>query len=95
MLALTENAVEAVQEILSSSDEAPEFGGLRLVAEPAGAQMNFQLSVAALPAEDDEVIEARGARVFLDPAAASLLEDKILDASIESDQVAFTIEDQD
>lgn len=95
MLALTDNAVEAVQEILSSSDETPELGGLRLVAEPAGGRMNFQLSVVALPAEDDEVIEARGARVFLDPEAASLLGDKVLDASVESDQVAFAIVDQD
>jgi iron-sulfur cluster assembly protein len=95
MLALTDNAVEAVQEILSSSDEAPETGGLRLVAEPVGAQMNFQLSVVALPGEDDEVIEEQGARVFLDPEAASLLGDKILDARIESNQVAFTIADQD
>jgi iron-sulfur cluster assembly protein len=95
MLALTDNAVEAVEEILSSSDQVPELGGLRLVAEPAGGRMNFQLSVVALPAEDDEVIEAQGARVFLDPEAASLLGDKILDASIESNQVAFTIADQD
>jgi iron-sulfur cluster assembly protein len=95
MLALTDNAVEAVQEILPSSDEAPERGGLRLVAEPAGAQMNFQLSVVALPAEDDEVIEEQGARVFLDPEAASLLGDKVLDAQIESNQVAFTIADQE
>ena len=95
MLALTENAVEAVQEILSSSAEAPELGGLRLAAEPAGTQMNLQLSVVALPAEDDEVIEEQGARLFLDPEAASLLDDKVLDARIESNQVAFTIADQD
>ena len=95
MLALTDNAVEAVQEILSSSEDAPEMGGLRLVAEPVGAEMNFQLSVVALPGEDDEVIEEQGARLFLDPEAASLLGDKILDARIESNQVAFTIADQD
>ena len=95
MLALTDNAVEAVQEILSSSDQAPELGGVRLVAEPEGGRMNFQLSVVGLPAEDDEVIEAEGARVFLDPEAASLLGDKILDASIESTQIAFTIADQE
>jgi len=60
-----------------------------------GAEMNFQLSVVALPGEDDEVIEEQGARLFLDPEAASLLGDKILDARIESNQVAFTIADQD
>jgi len=50
--------------------------------------------VVALPGEDDEVVEEQGARVFLDPAAASLLEDKVLDASLEQNQVAFTIADQ-
>jgi iron-sulfur cluster assembly protein len=94
MLALTDSAVQAVQEILSSSEETPETGGLRLVAERGGAQTNFQLSVVALPAEDDEVIEEQGARVFLDPEVASLLDDKILDASLEPNQVAFTIADQ-
>jgi hypothetical protein len=34
------------------------------------------------------------ARVFLEPQAASLLGDKVLDASIEENQVAFTIVDQ-
>ena len=88
------SAVQAVQEIFSSSEETRETGGLRLVAELAGTQTDFQLSVVALPGEDDEVIEEEGARVVLDPEAASLLEDKILDASIEPNQVAFTIADQ-
>jgi iron-sulfur cluster assembly protein len=47
-----------------------------------------------LPAEDDEVVEEQGARVFLEPEAASLLDDKVLDASVEQDQVAFTIADR-
>jgi iron-sulfur cluster assembly protein len=91
-LALTDNAVEAVKSIVSSSGN--ETSGLRMVAERAGAQANFQLSVVRLPAEDDEVIEERGARVFLEPEAASLLDDKVLDASIEQNQVAFTLADQ-
>ena len=94
MLALTDNAVEAVKSIVSSSDEASETSGLRMVAERAGTQANFHLSVVALPAEDDEVIDEHGARVFLEPEAASLLDEKVLDASVEQDQVAFTIEDQ-
>jgi len=94
LLALTDSAVQAVKGIVSSSEEAPETGGLRVVAERAGAQASFQLSVVRLPAEDDEVIEEQGARVFLDPEAASLLEDKVLDASVEQNQVAFTLADQ-
>ena len=94
LLALTDNAVEAVRDIVSSSDEASETSGLRMVAQPEGTQANFQLSVVPLPAEDDEVIDEQGARVFLEPKAASLLDDKVLDASVEQDQVAFTIADQ-
>ena len=94
MLALTDNAVEAVKNIVSSSDEDSETSGLRMVAELAGTQANFQLSVVSLPAEDDEVIEEQGVRVFLEPEAASLLEDKVLDATLEQNQVAFTIADQ-
>ena len=94
MLALTDNAVEAVKSIVSSSDEASETSGLRMVAERAGTQANFHLTVVPLPAEDDEVIDEQGARVFLEPEAASLLDEKVLDASLEQDQVAFTIADQ-
>jgi iron-sulfur cluster assembly protein len=92
LLALTDNAVEAVKSIVSSSES--EASGLRMVAERAGTQANFQLSVVPLPAEDDEVIEEGGARVFLEPEAASLLADKVLDASVDQNQVAFTIADQ-
>jgi iron-sulfur cluster assembly protein len=65
-----------------------------LVAEPGAAATNLQLSIVALPAEDDEVIEDQGARVFLEPEAASLLDNKILDASFEHNQIAFAIADQ-
>jgi iron-sulfur cluster assembly protein len=94
LLALTDNAVEAVRDIVSSSDETSETSGLRMVAEREGMQANFQLSVVPLPAEDDKVIDEQGARVFLEPKAASLLDNKVLDASVEQDQVAFTIADQ-
>jgi len=94
LLALTDSAVEAVTEIVSSSEEPSETGGLRMVAEREGPQVNFQLSVVPVPAEDDEVIEEQGARVFLEPDAASLLDDKVLDAKLEQNKVAFTIADQ-
>jgi iron-sulfur cluster assembly protein len=94
VLALTENAVDAVKRIVESSDEASETAGLRLVAEQTGLEANFQLSVTQLPAEDDEVVEEEGARVFLEPKAASLLDDKVLDASVDENKVAFMIADR-
>jgi iron-sulfur cluster assembly protein len=52
------------------------------------------VSVAAMPGEDDEVVESDGARVFLEPNAATLLDDKLLDASVEQNDVSFMIVDQ-
>jgi Fe-S cluster assembly iron-binding protein IscA len=95
LLALTDNAVEAVKGIVSSAGVADETGGLRVFAERVGDEAHFKLGVVELPAEDDQVVEDHGARVFLEPEAASLLEDKVLDATVEQNQVAFTIADQD
>ncbi len=94
LLALTDSAVEAVKGIVSSSEEAAETGGLRLTAERAGTQASFKLRVVPLPAEDDQVIEDHGARVFVEADAATLLDDKVLDASIDDNQVAFMVVDR-
>jgi iron-sulfur cluster assembly protein len=94
MLALTEDAVDAVKRLVESSDETTDSSGLRMVAEPVGLRTNLQLSVVPLPAEDDQIIEEQGARIFLEPEAAALLDDKVLDASVEQGQVAFTLADQ-
>jgi Fe-S cluster assembly iron-binding protein IscA len=94
VLTLTDDAAEAVKTLVESFDEKADTSGLRMVAEPSGLQTNLRLSVVPLPAEDDEVIEEHGARVFLEPGAASILDDKILDASIEEGRVAFTLAEQ-
>ena len=47
-----------------------------------------------MPAEDDEVIEEHGARVFVEAETAELLDDKLLDATVDHDQVAFVLLDQ-
>jgi Fe-S cluster assembly iron-binding protein IscA len=95
-LALTENAVAAVKEVVASAPEAQESSGMRIVAhEAADGQTSFELSIASVPAEDDEVIEEQGARVFLDSNASDLLESRELDARVDSDRhVAFVIGDQ-
>jgi len=94
LLALTDRAVEAVRDVISSSDEASETSGLRLTAEREGIQARFKLRVVPLPAEDDEVIEEQGARIFVEVEAAALLEDKALDANVDHNQVAFTVIDK-
>ena len=94
LLALTDNAVEAVKQIVSADEGTPETAGLRMVAEPAGAETRFELSVVPLPAEDDAVIDEDGARVFLEPEAASFLDDKVLDVTVDENRIGFVIADQ-
>jgi iron-sulfur cluster assembly protein len=94
LLALTDRAVEAVKDIVSSSGEASETGGLRMTAERADGKATFKLRVVPLPADDDAVIEEHGARVFVEANAAMLLDDKVLDATTDRDRVAFTFVDQ-
>lgn len=94
MLALTDRAVQAVKELVSASEATTETGGLRVAAGQATPEADLQLSVVSLPAEDDEVIEEHGARLFLDHNASRLLDDKVLDADIEQNRVAFTLAEQ-
>ena len=78
MLALTETAAEAISNILETN-EMPEGSGLRIAATPNMAEEGLELSVAPNPAADDTVLEGGGAVIFLEPVAASALDDKVLD----------------
>jgi iron-sulfur cluster assembly protein len=96
VLAITENAAEVIRAIVRSSpQEVPGEPGLRIAASSQEEQRTaFELTIAALPAEDDEVVEEHGAHVFLDPEAVPYLDDKVLDARVEGDQVGFTLVEQ-
>jgi iron-sulfur cluster assembly protein len=92
VLAISENAAEAIRGLVAAP-EVPDSAGLRITAPPTG-ETSFELSVAATPAEDDQVVEEQGAQVFLEPSAAALLEDKRLDAQVEAGRVTFAIAQQ-
>src|SRR6266568_4284365 len=78
MLVLTEAAAEVVKSVIPTP-QTPGETGLRIVSsapepEDPGA---LQITAAAGPGENDQVIEAAGARVFLEPQAAAYLDDKV------------------
>jgi iron-sulfur cluster assembly protein len=84
MLVLTEAAAQVVKSV-TSTPQAPGGAGLRIAPsapEPTDASA-LKVNVAAGPGENDQVIDAAGARVFLEPQAAAFLEDKVLDAQID------------
>jgi iron-sulfur cluster assembly protein len=58
------------------------------------AGVPLQLEVATRPAEQDEVIDEGGARVFVAPKVAPILEDKVLDVQVGDGNLQFRIEPQ-
>jgi iron-sulfur cluster assembly protein len=98
MLVITENARQAIETIMANAG-APEGAGVRIDAPdeppaPAMAGVPLQLEVATRPAEQDEVIDEGGARVFVAPKVAPILEDKVLDVQVGDGNLQFRIEPQ-
>lgn len=96
MLAITETAAQAINSVVAAN-ALPSGSGVRISASsPDGG---LELSVTSQPAADDTVVQDAGANVFLEPAAAAVLDDKVLDAQqvVEdgSEQVRFAIAPQD
>lgn len=93
MLILTDGAVAAIRS-LTSQPELPEDIGLRITTAEDGAP-SLRLALAEGPVAGDEVVEENGARVFLEPGAAAVLDDKSLDAQPDEEGgVAFSIAEQ-
>ena len=94
MLTITDDAVTAIRSLTSQPD-LPVDTGLRIMKQGAGGPA-FQLALTEGPADGDQVVEEGGARVFVEPAAAAVLEDKALDAQVnEQGDLAFHISDQE
>jgi iron-sulfur cluster assembly protein len=91
MLAVTENAAAVIRD-LTGSENAAVGAGLRIATDPSAGSLT--LSLAPEPAEGDQVLDASGARLFLDFAAAQLLDDKALDAAVDDQgAVQFAVTD--
>jgi iron-sulfur cluster assembly protein len=90
MLVLTDKASSVIRA-LNDRPELPDEAGLR-IAGPADSQSELAISQAINPDTEDQVIEQEGARVFLDPAAAELLDDMVLDADVDpAGKIAFSL----
>jgi len=98
MLVLTEAAAEVVKSVTSTT-QAPEGAGLRISSSAPDSGSpdsenpgSLQVTAAAGPGDSDQVIEAAGAFVYLEPQAAAYLADKVLDAEVDEEGNAhFTL----
>ncbi|WP_026423862.1 iron-sulfur cluster biosynthesis protein [Actinokineospora inagensis] len=92
MLAVTEAAADAISA-LTAQDGVPETGGLRftlVTPEVDGAPL--AVALAPEPVAGDQVVTANAAQVFLEPGAAELLADKVLDVQPDAEgQLNFAV----
>jgi iron-sulfur cluster assembly protein len=96
VLAISEDAAAAIKGIVGA-EGVPEGAGLRITREEStdaggNARTDLRLSVVAGPQEGDQVMEAE--RVFVDPDAAELLDDKLLEADYVGDELRFSLDIQ-
>jgi iron-sulfur cluster assembly protein len=88
VLTLTENAAIEIRNLIALP-EVPDDGGVRIASDDSGA---LTLALAGAPIDGDAVIEESGARVFLEPTAGELLDDKLLDAGVDPEgNVQFSL----
>jgi iron-sulfur cluster assembly protein len=93
MLTLTDPAATAAKTIISDSEETADTAGLRIAAEEAATATEVTIGLVDSPDDGDEVIDEKGARIFLEPKLASWLDDKLLDVSLREGLVTFVIRD--
>ncbi|HET9501041.1 MAG TPA: Fe-S cluster assembly protein HesB [Marmoricola sp.] len=88
MLTLTPNASAVVKQLV---DQIEGQSGLR-ISQDTPDSAALEVSPAPGPESSDQVVESAGAQVFLEPNAATSLDDKILDATVDQDgSVEFSI----
>ena len=69
-----------------------ETGGLRIApGEPTEQGVPLEISLVEGPEAADQEVGDAQAHVYLDPAAAEALEDKVLDAQVQESGVGFSI----
>ena len=92
---MTDRAAEVIEDILHESRAGPD-GGVRISgsAEPSG-EASLEFALAEAPIEGDEVVRERGAVLYLDEVAATVLDDKTLDVEAHGDHFHFSLEEQD
>ncbi len=83
MLVLTESATTVIRSLVDRP-ELPDTAGVRIASTHDGPGP-LAVAPAGAPDAGDQVVEEQGARVFLEPTAAAMLEDQVLDATVDAE----------
>lgn len=98
MLSITPTAADTIRDIALAT---PDVTGVRLSASTgvslngSGPSQLLTVEPASVPEEADEVIEAEGVQVFIEPSLRPYLDDKVLDVDVDGEQATFLLAPQD
>jgi Fe-S cluster assembly iron-binding protein IscA len=84
MLTLASNAISVIRRATSNTDH-PDEAGVRIAPSPADGQLTIE--IVAAPSPGDQVLDAEGARVFLDSGITGYVEELELYALVQSGKV--------
>jgi Fe-S cluster assembly iron-binding protein IscA len=84
MLQIDDDAIEAFHQI----------GTIRIRGVEGDGEVELEIEDATEPVADDQVIERDGVRIFLDPVAATALDDQVIGVEAHDDHFHFTFDDQ-
>ena len=84
MLQISDDAVDALRQL----------GALRIRGVDVDGEVEIEIEEATEPVADDVVVEREGVQVYLDPVAATVLEDQVLGIDAHGDHFHFSFEDQ-
>src|SRR3954447_10175182 len=94
MLTLTPSAEEAIRQIVAAAPVDDDTGGLRIApGTPTPDGVPLEMSLVDAPENADQDAGTSSAHVYLEPTAAEVLDDKVLDAEMHGDQVGFAVRD--
>jgi iron-sulfur cluster assembly protein len=83
MLTVTEAAAQAINSLVTEN-KMPDGAGLRIAPQGESTRSEgLGLSIAKAPAEDDTVLEAHGAKIFLAATVVHALDQQELDTDPE------------
>jgi iron-sulfur cluster assembly protein len=91
VLTLTDTAAEAVRQMAAGSGLEPDPGVRISPGPPTPEGTPLQIELAPEAQEDDQTVDQSGAHVYIEPQVAEVLDDKILDAAVEGDQIRFAL----
>jgi Fe-S cluster assembly iron-binding protein IscA len=84
MLQIAEDAVDALRQI----------GTIRISGVESDGEVELEIEEASAPVADDQVVERDGVQIYVDPVAATALEDQVIGVESHDDHFHFTFDDQ-